>query len=142
MNTVGDNGYTVVKEKLTNAQITKIRKDLTVKPFVNASYGAEAPAFAIYMESKRKLYLPRYYGIKEYGYPSNFRINEGEEISVEFKGTLKDKQLPIVDAFNNAIKDKYIGGGIISVPCGYGNQSNVRRREMIIRHRQYRLTEL
>ena len=84
MNTVGDNGYTVVKEKLTNAQITKIRKDLTVKPFVNASYGAEAPAFAIYMESKRKLYLPRYYGIKEYGYPSNFRINEGEEINVEF----------------------------------------------------------
>ena len=38
MNTVCDNGYTVVKEKLTNAQITKIRKDSTVKPFVNTSY--------------------------------------------------------------------------------------------------------
>ena len=57
MNTVGDNGYTVIKEKLTNAQITKIRKDLTVKPFVNIYFGVEAPAFAIYMESKRKLYL-------------------------------------------------------------------------------------
>ena len=57
MNTVGDNGYTVIKEKLTNAQITKIRKDLTVKPFVNTSFGVEAPAFAVYMESKRKLYL-------------------------------------------------------------------------------------
>ena len=56
MNEYGDNGYTVIKEKLTNAQITKIRKDLTVKPFVNTSFGVEAPAFCI-AESKRKLYL-------------------------------------------------------------------------------------
>ena len=50
MNSVGDNGYTVIKEELTNAEITKIRKDLTVKPFVNGSFGVEAAPFAIYME--------------------------------------------------------------------------------------------
>ena len=33
-----------------NAEITKIRKDLTVKPFVNGSFGVEASPFAIYME--------------------------------------------------------------------------------------------
>ena len=33
------------------------------------------------MESKRKLYLPRYYGIEEFGYPSNFKINKGEAIT-------------------------------------------------------------
>ena len=148
MNTVGDNGYTVIKEKLTNAQITKIRKDLTVKPFVNTSFGVEAPAFAIYMESKRKLYLPRYYGIKEYGYPSNFRINSGESIDLEFKGSLKDKQLPIVDAFNDAIKDKFIGGGIISVPCGYGKTvlglylaTKLKLKTLVIVHKEFLMNQ-
>ena len=64
----------------------------------------------------RKLSSLQYYGIKEYGYPilESIKVN----LDVEFKG-LPDKQLPTVDAFNNA-KDKFIGGGIISVPCGYG----------------------
>ncbi len=148
MNSVGDNGYTVIKEKLTNAEITKIRKDLTVKPFVNGSFGVEASPFAIYMESKRKLYLPRYYGIKEFGYPTGFKINEGTPIDIEFKGTLKDKQLPIVTAFDAAVKDKYIGGGIISVPCGYGKTvlglylaSKLKLKTLVIVHKEFLMNQ-
>ena len=148
MNTVGDNGYTVIKENLTSEQINKIRKDLTVKPYVNASFGAEAVPFAIYMESKRKLYLPRYYGIKELGFPSKFRINSGTEISMNFTGSLKDKQLPIVSAFEEAIKDKYIGGGIISVPCGYGKTvlalylaSKLKLKTLVIVHKEFLMNQ-
>ncbi len=148
MNTVGDNGYTVIKENLTNAQITKIRKDLTVKPFVNTSFGAEAPAFAIYMESKRKLYLPRYYGINEFGFPKNFRINEGTPIDIKFTGSLKPKQFPIVSAFEDAIKDKYIGGGIVSVPCGYGKTvlalylaSKLKLKTLVIVHKEFLMNQ-
>jgi superfamily II DNA or RNA helicase len=148
MNTVGNNGYTVFKDSLTNQQINKIRKDLTVKPFVNASFGVEAVPFAVYMESKRKLYLPRYYGISEFGYPDGFKINKGEEINVEFKGTLKDKQLPIVNAFTEAIKDKYIGGGIISVPCGYGKTvlglyfaSILKLKTLVIVHKEFLMNQ-
>lgn len=148
MNGIGNNGYTILKENLTNQQITKIRKDLTVKPFVNASFGVEAVPFAIYMESKRKLYLPRYYGIKEFGYPSNFKINKGTEIDIEFKGTLKDKQLPIVKAFVEATKDKYIGGGIISVPCGYGKTvlglyfaSMLKLKTLVIVHKEFLMNQ-
>lgn len=148
MNTVGNNGYTVFKDSLTNQQINKIRKDLTVKPFVNASFGVEAVPFAIYMESKRKLYLPRYYGISEFGYPNSFKINKGEEINIEFKGTLKDKQLPIVEAFTEAVKDKYIGGGIISVPCGYGKTvlglyfaSILKLKTLVIVHKEFLMNQ-
>tara|TARA_B100001027_G_scaffold216120_1_gene191619 strand:+ start:415 stop:1866 length:1452 start_codon:yes stop_codon:yes gene_type:complete len=148
MNGVGNNGYTVLKENLTNQQITKIRKDLTVKPFVNASFGVEAVPFAIYMESKRKLYLPRYYGIREFGYPSSFKINKGTDIDIEFKGTLKDKQLPIVKAFVEATKDKYIGGGIISVPCGYGKTvlglyfaSMLKLKTLVIVHKEFLMNQ-
>ena len=75
-------------------EITKIRKDLTVKPFTNTNYGNEAPAFAVYSESKRKLYLPRFYGIKEFGPPKTIKIDPGEDAPMEFTGKLKDKQLP------------------------------------------------
>ena len=70
---IGNNGYSVLKDELTSSEITKIRKDLTVKPFTNTNYGNEAPAFAVYSESKRKLYLPRFYGIKEFGYLKQLR---------------------------------------------------------------------
>jgi superfamily II DNA or RNA helicase len=148
MNGIGNSGYTVLKENLTSQQITKIRKDLTVKPFVNASFGVEAVPFAIYMESKRKLYLPRYYGIEEFGYPTSFKINKGTDIDVEFKGTLKDKQLPIVKAFTEATKDKYIGGGIISVPCGYGKTvlglyfaSMLKLKTLVIVHKEFLMNQ-
>ena len=58
MNTsIGKHGYSVMKDELTSTEINKIRKELTVKPFVNADYGGDAASFAVYGESKRKLYL-------------------------------------------------------------------------------------
>ena len=51
---IGNNGYSVLKENLTSSQISNIRKDLTVKAFVNTSYSADSVPFSIYSESKRK----------------------------------------------------------------------------------------
>ena len=60
-------GYSILKEELSSKQIYDIRKDLTVRPFINGDYGAPPPPFPVYCESVRKLYLPRYYGQKCYG---------------------------------------------------------------------------
>mgnify|MGYP003993985919 CR=1 FL=1 len=70
-------GYTVLKEDLTSSEILKIRQELTVKPFVNTSYGGVAVPFPVYCESKRKLYMPRYSGQKKYGIPTTNRIEQG-----------------------------------------------------------------
>ena len=67
--TLGNRGYTVLKEELNTSVLNNIRRDLTVKPFINTDYGAEANPFPIYAESKRKLYLPRYYGLANFGIP-------------------------------------------------------------------------
>jgi len=114
-------GYTVVKEKLTSNQIQEIRKDLTVKPFVNTDFGAQSQPFAVYGESARKLYIPRFYGIAKFGDPYISKLDAPEEVDVSFTKELRPIQRPIVDTYMaEATKKSTGGGGIISVPCGYG----------------------
>ena len=119
MNTsIGKRGYTLLKEELSSSQIYNIRQELTVKPFISGDYGAAPSPFPVYCESTRKLYLPRYFGLKKFGKPTSNKIEEGEKVTMEFPLSLKPKQIPIVDAYLKAAEE--VGGGIISVPCGYG----------------------
>ena len=119
MNTsIGKRGYTIQKDELTSSQIYEIRQELTVKPFMSGDYGAAPTPFPVYCESTRKLYLPRYFGLKKYGKPTSNKIEEGEKVTMEFPLSLKPKQIPIVEAYMKAAEE--VGGGIISVPCGYG----------------------
>ncbi len=145
---IGNHGYSVLKEELTSSEITKIRKDLTVKPFTNTNYGNEAPPFAVYSESKRKLYLPRFYGIKEFGSPKSIKIDPGEDTPMVFTGKLKDKQLPIVKAFTEATEGRETGGGIISVPCGYGKTvlalylaAQMGKKTLVIVHKEFLMNQ-
>ena len=117
---IGARGYTIIKDEHANDKLKDIRKELSVKAFVNANYANDAPPFSVYMESNRKLYLPRYYGLEYFGEPAQVTIPKGDPVNIKFNGKLKANQLPIVDAYKNHIKDKQYGGGIISVPCGYG----------------------
>ena len=59
-----------------------------------------------------------YYGIEEFSFLANLELIKAQKFLVNFTGP-KDKQLLVVSAFQEAIKDKYIGGGIISAG-GYG----------------------
>ena len=145
---IGNNGYSVLKEELTSSEISKIRKDLTVKPFTNTNYGNEAPAFAVYSESKRKLYLPRFYGIKEFGPPKSVKIDPGDDAPMEFTGTLKEKQFPIVKSFIEATESRKTGGGIISVPCGYGKTvlalylaAKMGKKTLVIVHKEFLMNQ-
>ena len=105
--------------KLSSNFLNKIRRDLTVKPFINSGYGTESVPFPIYCESKRKIYLPRFYGISKFGFPTTNKLSEPKDININFPHNLKDKQVPIAKTYLEEIK-KNGGGGIISVPCGYG----------------------
>ena len=119
---IGNRGYTIVKEDVSSSELQEMRKQLTVQPFVNSSYLQNVPSFPIYMESQRKLYLPRYFGIEHLGPPKTLSIQEGTQMNkgVSFQGNLKPVQKPIIEAFLQQTKNKPYGGGIISVPCGYG----------------------
>ena len=143
---IGKRGYSILKEELSSSQIQKIRKDLTVQPYVNPNFGAKASPFPVYCESKRKLYLPRYYGIKNFGLPKTDKLGNGETIDVEFPFDLKPKQEPIVKKYLETAKE--IGGGIISVPCGYGKTvialyliAHLKVKALVIVHKEFLLNQ-
>ena len=66
-------GYALYKNSLTLKQQLFIRDELTMKPYVQNSLG-KASTFPIYLESEKKLYVPRYWGINNFGDPKENKI--------------------------------------------------------------------
>ena len=146
MTSIGQRGYSILKENLSPSELASIKKELTVKPFINEGYGAAPNAFPIYCESVRKLYLPRYYGLDKFGPPDNNKLSSGQSININFSKNLKPKQQPIVDAFLEACKN--IGGGIISIPCGYGKTvialyiaAKLNLKTLVVVHKEFLLNQ-
>jgi superfamily II DNA or RNA helicase len=115
---LGNRGYSIIKSLSNSSQITSLKKQLTVKPFVNKQFQQDAKPFGVFLESKRKLYIPRYFGINKFGMPRENKIKDGTPINIEFSSDLRDNQKPVVKKFIEAAEER--GGGIISVPCGFG----------------------
>ena len=51
-------GYAIVKKHYNLKEITEIKNDLTVKPYVHEEYGAAPDPYPIYLESEKKIYIP------------------------------------------------------------------------------------
>lgn len=115
---IGTQGYTLNKSKVSKAEFDKIKTDLWIGP---KSYRGQGKKFPMYRESAKKIYLPRYYGLSEFGVPTlPCRIHEGTDISVPFAGDLRPHQKTAIDAFMDYISDDNHGGGIIELPCSAG----------------------
>ena len=97
---LGQKGYTISKNELTIEQQKQIRNDLTIKPYIPNSIGAnENKTFPAYRESNNKLYVPHYYGIDKFGLPKDYKISDGISINLKFNGILRDYQEPVVNKF-------------------------------------------
>jgi superfamily II DNA or RNA helicase len=120
MNTkLSRNGYTIIKSEINLKELKKIKDDLTAKPFTINDFGTKNEVkFNLYLESPKKLYMPRFYGYKKFGDPKINKLTEGEKINIKFNGSLRKEQEPIYDiAYKQIIET---GGGIISLKCGGG----------------------
>ena len=114
---IGRKGYTIYLENYSSEEIKKIKEDLTFKPFHIEGYGNESEPFVVYGISNKKMFLPKFYGLKKFGLPYEIKLNH-KSINVEFKGKLRDNQkIPINISLKEANKN---GGGIISLSCGGG----------------------
>ena len=87
---LGPKGYSIKKEYLDIQEQHRIRKELTVLPFVPKSSLSKPNPFPIYRESKKKLYVPKYYGFETYGIPDDNTVIPGDSIDLKFKGQLRD----------------------------------------------------
>jgi superfamily II DNA or RNA helicase len=76
-------------------------------------------AFPIYLESPKKIYLPRYYGLEKYGKPKVNKLKDtGVPANLKFDGSLRPYQINIAEIYLKAAKKT--GGGIITIGCGRG----------------------
>ena len=93
-------GYAIIKQHFNFKDINRTRKELTVSPFINDSYGANSPTFPVYLESPNKIYLPKHYGHETFGIPDKIKhLDKGLDIDLDFNGTLRDTQKNPVELF-------------------------------------------
>lgn len=123
-----------------------MRASLTVRPYVPQA-PVQAPSFPVYLESKHKLYVPRYYGVDTYGVPDEVRLSPGEAVNLRFTGDLRDYQNEIVSCFMDSI-DESRGGGLLEIPCGRGKTvmalkiiAAIGRKTLVIVHKGFLMNQ-
>jgi superfamily II DNA or RNA helicase len=138
-------GYKIKKKDLNLKQIEKIRKDLMITPFiydpVNNKQNTDKK-FNILLESPKALYVPRFYGISNYGLPKSNKLPDGDNADLNFKGSLREEQKPIVESYLKASEEK--GAGMISLRCGGGKTvlalhiaSILKKKTIVIVHKTF-----
>jgi superfamily II DNA or RNA helicase len=143
---IGPRGYTIYKKDLTAEQVKMIKTELTAKPAINTAMGGQAKTFPVYRESHQKYYLPRIFGVKNFGPPKAIKMHEGNDVDIEFKGGLRADQVPIVEKFVNHAKQH--GCGLLELYCGFGKTvlalniiSKLKKKTLIIVHKEFLLNQ-
>lgn len=145
MSYLGKKGYSILKSNLTPKEQLFIKSELTVKPYLPKSPVQPEP-FHIYRESPNKIYMPRYFGINNFGDILDNKLPKGDEISIKFEGDLREYQLNIVDKYINFVKDS--GGGLLDVDPGKGKTvmalyiiSQLKKKALVIVHKSFLLNQ-
>ncbi len=144
---LGKRGYILRKKFFPKNVIEDVKSELTVKPNSPAEFGGtpEEP-FPIYLENENKLYVPKFYGLKRFGQPDVNQVPQGAGINLPFSLSLKPEQQLAVNAVMQAYHEK--GGGILSLPCGFGKTilalyfiSQIRKKTLVIVHKEFLMNQ-
>ena len=134
-------GYSIKKSFLNEKQTKELCNSLTMAPKVNFQK-QKAEKFPIYYESKARFYVPRHWGIKNFGNPEEDIVSEGLPLELSFKGTPHDFQNEIIESFITK------GNGLICVPCGAGKTFmalniavRLKRRFLIIVDKEFLMNQ-
>ena len=147
---LGPRGYTILKSELTETQLQYIRKTLTVRPVVGgAAYGAtDTVEYPVYRESSNKIYLPRFYGKSVFGEVKRSTIHPGNDIDIDFAGSLRPIQVPVVDAYVSAVQNEHGGGGLLELPCAFGKTvlslsiiARLKKKTLVIVNKEFLLNQ-
>ena len=143
-------GYALVKEHFSFRELNNCKKKLNVKPYIPCDFGGKQTPFPVYLESLSKLYVPRHFGIENFGEPDQVKrsFTQSVKINLEFKGALRPKQCAPVQAFMNTCKrgsySSQSCGGIVSIECGGGKTvlalniiSLLKKKTIIIVHKEF-----
>ncbi len=97
-------GYAIDLNTIDADEVEKLKKQLTVKPIVAPDYDfGDDTEFSVYRTSQTRLYMPRYFGIKKFG-PTEYKVNEGEDINVNFSTNLRPNQTEFCEKIMDQLK--------------------------------------
>ena len=143
---IGPKGFTILKASLTPQEQQHIKNDLCAKPSMQYNVGAAIKSFPVYRESTQKIYVPRFYGIEHYGKPQHYTISTGDDISLSFKGDLRDFQYTIVNSYLSHAKEHDCA--LLDIPCGFGKTvcalniiSRLAKKTLVIVHKDFLLQQ-
>lgn len=112
-------GYAIKKTALSEEKTAYLRSSLTMAPKTLDKFQKTVEHFPIYYESKTRFYVPRHWGIKEFGGPEAEIVSDGKELPMTVSSNNKfpprDFQIEIINSFMEKGAN-----GLICVPCGYG----------------------
>lgn len=113
-------GYIVDKTESNGAQIRKIQRDLTVKPFIPGKRGKFTDnSYQVYLENDTEMAIPRFYGVDNFGTPTqNLLGTKVKKITTKYSGKMRPRQEITVSNVMEGLKT--IGGGILIAGCGSG----------------------
>jgi superfamily II DNA or RNA helicase len=145
-------GYWVDKASLGEARVDEVRKELTMRPVVpggRVQMPGPAVEYPLWRESPHKIYVPKCYGLRTFGEPTEGRsLPKGEPISLEFTGQLREEQNVPIQAVLKATRDPSVTGGILSLPCGFGKTvaalylvHELKVRTMVVVHKDFLLNQ-
>ena len=142
------NGYKIKKKTLSPRSLKELKDELAVKPFVYNDYNNTSTEnrFNVYLESPNSIYIPKFFGINKYGPAKQTKLNEGDDITINFAGDLRPEQYPIESIYLKSAKE--IGGGIISLKCGGGKTvlalhiiSMLKKKTIVVVHKDFLMTQ-
>jgi len=114
---IGCLGYSIVLKTLPAHFLESIRSELYVKPIENPNFQGSDP-FPVFRLSKTKVYIPRNYGLTQYGVPKKYTLPLGDPVNIHFEGSLRDIQQQTIDATLKVYETH--GGGLVSLDTGLG----------------------
>jgi len=106
------NGYKIVKSTIDD--ITKLKKELTVKPNIPAVFVQPrfVKKYPVYSETENFLYVPKQFGISRFGPAESDMVAVASSDRWEFTGSLRPLQVDVVS--------KYTQDGMICLQTGGG----------------------
>jgi superfamily II DNA or RNA helicase len=115
-------GYIIKKNYVDQKTLEKIKKELRVSPIVLKAYQefVKPVEFEIYQESPNYLYVPRFYGIEQFGPPLKDYLPNGAPMNNNTK-FIYDLLPHQINAYHKTLKTlKDTGGGVLQLACGLG----------------------
>tara|TARA_Y100000816_G_scaffold199685_1_gene146453 strand:+ start:2291 stop:3922 length:1632 start_codon:yes stop_codon:yes gene_type:complete len=149
---LGKIGYSILKNDFKPEEIDKLKRELTAKPQTQGGFStvSVAKTFPVFRESPLRFYMPRHFGEKKFGNAKTMKIGSGEPITVNFEGSLRENQVPVVNTYISSVRknEEQGGGGLLELPCAYGKTTlslyicaELGVKTLVIVHKEFLLNQ-